>query len=182
MGHFMLKMMTNVVLDKVSTVAKSFVAGATTNMIANFLGLSDSLVAKVLTVGIPAIMLIASDDPVIGGKLFDRSKKADKTRREAGGQRDDEGRRRDQEEAERGFFDVFGEKGHAMNKVIAEATGATETEVDGIMSVFLPEFERAIAEEDVEDAGALQRLFADEVAEIKEKAPRWVKMLTKAIL
>jgi hypothetical protein len=180
-SNFFMKTMSMVVVGKATSAAKAFVTGALTNSIARWLGLEDSLVAKVLMVGIPAMMMIASDDPVIAGNLFNRSKEDEKKRFDGEGRRLEDRNRKEQEEAESEFFDVFGEKGHAMNKVIAEETGATEEEVDGIMSAFLPEFERAIDDEHLEDAGALQRLFSDQVAAIKAEAPRWLTMMTKAI-
>ena len=148
MGNFLTKTMTNVVVGQTkkaaTTAAKTAVVGATTNMIAKALGLDDSLVGRVLMVGVPMMFFAGAEDPSISEKLFGNSKKKDK-------------KKKDKKEAENDFFDVFGDTGHKMNKAIAKETGATEDEVSGIMGLFLPTFEDAIAEEEPEDAGALQK-------------------------
>jgi hypothetical protein len=166
-GNFLVKTMTNVVVGKAAGAAKAAVVGATTNMIAKALGLDDSLVGRVLMVGVPMMIFAGSEDEGIADGLFRGSKKKDK--------------KKDRKEAEKHYFDVFGDKGHKMNKSIADMTGAKEEEVDGIMSMFLPEFEKSIDEEDVEDAGALQKLFRKEADDAKRRSPSFARMAMKVI-
>ena len=170
MGNFLTKSFKRVAVNTAKGAAKTFVVGATANMIAKMLGLDDSLVGRVLMVGIPMMMVAGSEDPGIGGRLFGNSKKKDK-----------KNRRKDRKEAEKDYFNVFGDKGHAMNKAIAEETGATEDEVNGIMGLFLPEFEDAIAEEDLEDEGAMRKLFKRETDEVKKKSPGFARMAMKVV-
>ncbi|MFN2203023.1 MAG: hypothetical protein ACK2UO_17620 [Caldilineaceae bacterium] len=169
MGHFLVKTMTNVVVGKAADAAKAAVVGATTNMIAKVLGLDDTLVGRVLMVGLPMMVFAGAEDEGIAGRLFGDSKKKDRKK--------DKSRK----EAEDDYFRVFGDKGHKMNKAIANATGAKEEEVDGIMGMFLPTFEDAIAEEEVEDAGMLQKMFRSEADDAKRKSPSFARMAMKAI-
>jgi hypothetical protein len=169
-GNFLTKSFKRVAVNTAKGAAKTFVVGATGNMIAKMLGLDDSLVGRVLMVGVPMMMTVGADDPGIGGRLFGNSKKKDK-----------KNRRKDRKEAEKDYFNVFGDKGHAMNKAIAEETGATEDEVNGIMGLFLPEFEDAIAEENLEDEGAMRKLFKRETDEVKRKSPSFARMAMKVV-
>jgi hypothetical protein len=172
-GNFFTRTMKNVVVGRTAKWAKTAVVGATTNMIAKMLGLDDSLVGRVLMVGVPMMFFAGAEDPTISDRLFGRSKKKDKKK--------DKKKEKSRKEAEDDFFDVFGDTGRKMNKAIAEETGATEDEVNGIMGLFLPTFEDAIAEEEPEDAGALQRMFKKEEEDIKKKSPSLTRMAMKAI-
>lgn len=167
---FMTKTMKNVAVNKTKSAAKGMAVGATTTMIAKTLGLDDSLVGKVLMAGVPMMMLAGADDPGIGGKLFGNAKKKNK-----------KNKKKDRKEAEKDYFDVFGDKGHEMNKAIAEESGATEEEVDGIMGMFLPTFEEAIAEEDPKDEAAMSKMFRDETDEVKKKSPSFAKAAMKVV-
>jgi len=169
MGNFLVKTMTNVVVDKATDAAKAAAVGVTTTVIGKALGLDDSLVGRVLMVGVPTLILAGSQDEGIAERLFGNSKKKDKKKEKS------------RKEAEKDYFDVFGAAGHVMNKAIAQETGATEDEVDGIMSMFLPSFEEAIAEEDVEDASALQRLFRKEADDAKRQSPSFARMAMKLV-
>ena len=62
--------MWKVVVTKTTDIAKTAVAGATTNMIAKALHLDDSLVGKVLMVGVPMMVFAAGEDTAISEKLF----------------------------------------------------------------------------------------------------------------
>ncbi len=115
------------------------------------------------------MVFAGGEDPTISEKLFKSSKKKDKKK--------DKGRK----EAEKHYFDVFGKKGEEMNQAITEETGATEDEVNGIMSMFLPTFEEAIAEEDIEDPGALQKMFHREAEDAKKASPSFEKMAMKIV-
>lgn len=53
----------------------ALVVGATGNMIAKMLGLDDSLVGRVLMVGVPMMVYAGAEDPGIGGRLFGNSKR-----------------------------------------------------------------------------------------------------------
>jgi hypothetical protein len=169
MGNFLVKTMTNVVVDKAADAAKAAVVGVTTTMIARMLGLDDSLVGRVLMVGVPTLIFAGSQDEGIASRLFSSSKKKDKKK--------DKSRK----EAEDDYFNIFGAAGHMMNKAIAGETGATEEEVDGIMSLFLPDFLTAIDEEDAEDAGALQKLFGKEADDAKKNSPSFARMAMKLV-
>jgi hypothetical protein len=168
-GNFLVKTMTNVVVGKAADAAKAAVFGATTNMIAKMLGLEDTLVGRVLMVGVPMMIFAGSEDEGIAGRLFGNSKKKDKKKEKS------------RKEAEDDYFQVFGDKGHKMNKAIADVTGAKEEEVDGIMGLFLPTFEDAIAEEELEDAGALQKMFRREADDAKKKSPSFARMAMKVV-
>lgn len=141
----------------------------TVSAIGKVLGMADGPVAKILAVGIPVMMWVASDDPKITDLLFKESKKK--------GRKKDKGRK----EAEKDFFNIFGDKGHKMNKAIAKATDTTEEEVDGVMSLFLGTFVDAIAEEEPEDSKALGRMFRKETDEFKDKSPSFARMVAKLV-
>lgn len=161
MGKMMKKTATGFVVSAATSVAVS--------SISNMLGLSDSKVGKILSVGIPMMTIVAADDPKVTDLLFKESKKKGRDKKKS------------KKEAEKGFFDIFGDKGHKMNKAIAEESGATEEEVDGVMSLFLPTFVDAIAEEEPQDEKALGKMFKKEEEEIKKSSPSLVKMTMKAI-
>lgn len=172
MGNFLTKTMKNVAVnsakDAATSAARTMVVGATANMISKTLGLDDSLVGRVLMVGVPMMMFAGSEDPGIAGRLFDNSKKKDKKKR-----------RKNRTEAEREYFSVFGDKAHEMTKAIAGETGAAEDEVNGIMSLFLPELEDAIAQEELADQGAMRKLFKRETEDAKKQSPSFAKMAMK---
>lgn len=163
---FLGKMITN--------TAKGFVVSSATALavssISNVLGLNDSKVGKILSVGIPMMTFMAADDPQITDLLFKESKKKDRKKT------------KNKKEAESNYFSIFGkDKAEKMNKAIAEETGTTEEEVNGVMSMFTPYFVDAIAEEDPKDAGALHKLFKDDTEEAKKKSPSLAKMAMKAV-
>lgn len=153
--------------------AKGFVLSSATALavksISNALGLSDSLVGKILFAGIPMMTFLAADDPKITDLLFKESKKKDRKKKKS------------RKEAEDDFFNIFGDKGHRMNKAITEETGATEEEVNGVMGLFMPAFIDAIAEEEPEDSKALGNLFREDVDEVKKQGPSLLKMTKKII-
>jgi Bacterial protein of unknown function (DUF937) len=159
--------------NMIKKTAKGFVFSTMTaiavSSISKVLGLDDSLIGKVLSVGIPMMTFLAADDPKISDLLFKDSKKK--------GRKKDKGRK----DAEKDFFNIFGDKGHKMNKEIAKETGATEDEVNGIMSLFLPTFVDAIEEEDPQDAKGLGKLFKSDEEEVKKSSPSLAKMAMKAI-
>ncbi len=161
MGKMMKKTATGFVITAATSVAVS--------SISNVLGLSDSKVGKILSVGIPMMGLLAADDPKITDALFKESKKKNRKKD------------KNKDEAEKDFFNIFGDKGKKMNKEIAEETGATEEEVNGVMSLFMPSFIDAIAEEDPKDEKALGKLFKDDTEEAKKSSPSFAKMAMKAV-
>jgi hypothetical protein len=185
MGNFFGKMMGNFVVDRTTNWIKdAAIAGAmgfTVNLIARSLGLEDTLVGRVLSVGVPMMTMVAGDDPSITDSLFDRSDKRKKDKEKNKGKEKDKSSLPGRKEAETDFFDVFGPKGHKMNKVIAEETGATEDEVNGIMSLFLPTFEEAIDEDDVPDENALGGLFRTESEKAKKESPSLSRMAMKMV-
>lgn len=159
--------------NMVKNTAKGFIISSATAVavsgISHMLGLSDSKIARILAVGIPMMTWVASDDPKITDLLFKESKKKDRKK--------DKSRK----EAEEDFFSIFGEKGHTMNKLIAEEADATEEEVNGVMSLFMPTFLDGIAAEEPKDSGALGKMFGKEAEEAKKKSPSLGRMMMKAV-
>ncbi len=153
--------------------AKGFVVTSATavavNSMKKILPLPDAMFDGILGVGIPMMMFIAADDPQITDLLFKESKK--KNRKQP----------KNQKEAEDEFFNIFGDKGHAMNKAIAEETGASEDDVNGVMGLFMPSFIDAVAEEEPEDANALGKMFGKESKEAKKSSPSLAKMTMKMV-
>ncbi len=153
--------------------AKGFAVSAATavavSSISKLLGLSDSKVGQILSVGIPMMTIVASEDKGITDLLFKESKKKKK------------GGKKDKKEAEENYFNIFGDKGKKMNKEIAKETGSTEKEVNGVMSLFMPTFVDGIAEEEPEDAGALGKIFKAGEEEVKKQSPSLFNMTMKAI-
>ncbi len=152
--------------------AKGFVVSATTalavNTISNVLGLSDSKVGKILSVGIPVMTVFAAEDPKVTDLLFKESKKKD--------------RKKDKKSSEDSYFSIFGKDNtKKMEKAIADETGTTEEEVHGVMSLFTPLFVDAIAEEEPEDASALGKIFKQGEKEVEKQSPSLTKMAMKAI-
>ena len=105
-------------------VIKTSVVSATVALISNFLNLSETKVGKILGFAIPMITFITADDPQISDLLFKNSKKKKKKDGPF-----------DLKAAEKEFFDVFGDKGHAMSKFIAKETDSTEEEVNGVLGM-----------------------------------------------
>jgi hypothetical protein len=153
--------------------AKAYVVSTATALtvsaIGKVLGMADGPVAKILAVGIPVMMWVASDDPKITDLLFKESRKKDRKK--------DKGVR----EAKEDYLDIFGDKGHKMDKAIAKATDTIEEEVDGVMSLFLDTFIGAIAREEPEDAKALGQMFKKETDEYKEKNPSFARMVMNLV-
>ena len=112
-------------------------------------------------------------DKGISDKLFKNSKKRER------------GDRMTPDEAEKEFFDVFGDTGRAMSKFIANETGATEEEVNGVLGMTMSVMERGlgffIREEDV-DEDEFNKRMKDEAKEQEENNPGLFKRATKAIL
>ncbi len=166
----MTKMLVNTAKDKAVDTATTFAMTTMTTVavksIGGALGLPDVMVNSILGVGIPMMMFAGAEDPSVSNKLFGKSKKKDK-------------KKKGRKEAESDFFDVFGPKGHDMNKAIAEETGASEEDVNGVMGLFLPTFEEAIAEEEPEDGGALNKMFKQETDDLKKQSPSFAKMALK---
>ena len=160
-------------------VVRSSVVAATTALISNVLNLSDTKVGKILGFAIPMITFFTADDPQISDLIFKDSKKRKKQRSEK------KGGFLTPKEAEKAFFDIFGDKGHAMSKFIAKETDSTEEEVNGVLgmtlSVMEAGFGRVIEEDDMDEEAFNQRV-KDEAKEQEEKNPSLFKRATKAIL
>jgi len=155
----------------VKNTAKGFVVTAATaaavSGISHVLKMSDSKVLNILGVGIPMMTFLAAGDPSISNLLFDDSKKKDK--------------KKSQKESEDDFFNIFGDKGRAMNKEIAKETGSTEEEVNGVMGLFMPTFIDDIAAEEPQDGAALNKMFKQETEDAKKQSPSFAKMTMKMI-
>lgn len=92
-------------------------------------------------------------------------------------QKQNRGKDRGREESEQHFFNIFGDKGRKMNKEIADETGATEEEVNGIMASFLPTFESVIAEEDPKDEKKLMKMFRKDADHAREHGHGWIRRM-----
>ena len=163
---FMQKMVVN--------TAKGFVISSATALavssISNMLGLNDSLVGRILAVGIPMMGFTAAKEPSITERLFGASKKKGRKKKKS------------KKEAEKDYFNIFGkDKAKKMNKAIAKEADATEEEVNGVMSFFLPYYLDAIEEEEPEDSNALGKLFKKDEEEVEKKNPSLAKMMMKAM-
>lgn len=162
MGKMLKKTATGFIVSSATAIAVS--------SISNMLGLSDSKVGKILGVGIPMMTFLAADDPSVTDLLFKESKKKDRKKDKS------------KKEAEDDYFRLFGkDNAKKMNKAIAEETGTTEDEVNGVMSLFTPFVVDAIAEEDPKDAGALGKMFKDDEEDMKKHSPSLSKLAMKAI-
>jgi hypothetical protein len=166
--------MSNFLGKMIKKTATGFVVSSATALavssISKALHLDDSKVGKILAVGIPMMTFLAADDPKVSDLLFKESKKKDRKKDKS------------KKEAEADYFHLFGkDKAQKMNKAIAEETGTTEDEVNGVMSLFTPFFVDAVAEEDPEDAGALGKLFKSESEDAKKHSPSLAKMAMKAV-
>lgn len=184
MGNFMGRMI------------KSSLIAATTSLIANVLNLDDTKVGKILGFAIPMITFFVADDPSISDLIFRDAKKKKKERdkkrkeRERGGflAKDEEEKRglfrRKEKEAEEEFFNVFGDKGRGMSRFIAEETGTTEEEVNGVLGMTFSIMEASIGrmiEDDDMDEKEFNRRIKAEAEEQKRKKPSLFRMATKAI-
>ena len=153
--------------------AKDFAGTQLTNVAvkstSKLLGIDEGKVDRVVEAGIPSMVFAGAEDEGVAKRLFDSSK--DK------GKREDRGR----EESEQHFFNVFGDKGRKMNKEIAAETGATEAEVTGIMSTFLPTFEGVIAEEDPKDEKKLMQVFRTAADHAREHGHGWIRRTMERI-
>lgn len=162
----------SIINKMIKKTATGFVVSAATavavNTISNVLNLSESKVGKILAVGLPMMTFLLADDPKISDLFFKESKKKGRDKK-------------NKKEAEDEFFKIFGDKGKKMNKAIAKETGATEEEVNGVMSLFLPSFMDAVDEEGPEDAGALNKMFKSATEQITVEMPSVAKMAMKAI-
>lgn len=159
-------------------VIKSSVVAATTALISNVLNLSETKVGKILGIAIPMITFFTADDPQISDLIFKDSKKKKKQRDE----------KKDgfltPKEAEKEFFDIFGDKGHAMSKFIAKETDSTEEEVNGVLGMTLSVMEAGfgrVIEEDAVDEKGFNKLLKGEVEEQEKRDPSLFKMMRKAI-
>ena len=170
MSKFVVNTMTDMAVDTAKSFATTTMTTVAVKSIGNILGVPDVMVNSILAVGIPMMMFAGADDPTISDKIFGESKKKDKKK--------DKGRK----EAEDDFFNIFGDKGHAMNKAIAEETGATEDEVNGVMGLFMPTFLQGVSEEEPESAGALNNMFNESKKEVEKQSPSLTKMAMKALL
>jgi hypothetical protein len=161
-----------------SRVIKSSIVAATTALISNVLNLSETKVGKILGIAIPMITFFTADDPQITDLIFKDSKKKKKQRK------DKKGGFLTPKAAEENFFNIFGDKGHAMSKLIAKETDSTEEEVNGVLGMTLAVMEagfgRVIEEEEVDEKG-FQKLIKDEAEEQKKKKPSLFKMATNMI-
>lgn len=156
----------------VNKMIKGAAISAATTTIAKMLHLDDTLVGKVLTTGATMMTFLAADDPSVSDLLFKDAQKRKKNKKH--------GIFSKPEEAENHFFSIFGDRGRAMNKAIAEETGATEKQVNSIMGLFLPTFEDALLEEDIADEKGMQGFFKKEKTDAK-KDPSLARMMTKMI-
>jgi hypothetical protein len=157
-----------------SRMIKTSIVAATTSLIANVLNLNETKVGKILGFAIPMITFVTADDPKISDLFFKDAKKKKKKKDGPFNKK----------EAEKGFFDIFGEKGHKMSKFIAKETDSTEEEVNGVLGMTMAVMERglgqAIEEEDVDEKG-FNKWFKDEAEEKKKKKPSLFNMTMKAI-
>lgn len=159
----------------ITKTATGFVVSSATALavssISKTLGLNDSLVGKILAVGIPMMTFSAAKDPTVADLLFKESKKKDRKKK-----------KKSKKEAENDYFSLFGkDKAKKMNKAIAKEAGATEDEVNDVMSLFTPLFVDAIAEEEPEDVSVLQTLFKREEEEVERHSPSLAQMAMKAL-
>jgi hypothetical protein len=147
----------------VKDFAGTTLTNAAVKSTSKLLGINEGIVDRVLEAGIPSMIFAGAEDEGIAKRLFHSAK--------------DKGRDKDHspEVSEKRFFDIFGEKGRKMNKEIAAETGATEKEVDGIMSAFLPTFENVIAEEDPKDEKALMKMFRKDADHAREHGHGWIR-------
>ena len=165
-----MSMMSKMLTKTATTFIVSSATAIAVSSISHMLHLDDSKVGKILGVGIPMMTFLAADDPKVTDLLFKESKKKDRKKDKS------------QKEAESDYFRLFGKDNAAkMNKGIAEETGATEDEVNGVMSLFTPFFVDAVAEEEPADAGALGMMFKKDEEDVKKHSPSLTTMVMKSI-
>ena len=162
MSRLLVKTGKKVAVGAVKDFAGTQLTNVAVKSTSKLLGINEGLVDRVLEAGIPSMIFAGAEDEGIARRLFSSSK--------------DEGRgkNRSREESEKHFFDIFGDKGRKMNKEIAAETGATEQEVGGILSSFLPTFENVIAEEDPKDEKKLMKMFRKDADHAREHGHGWV--------
>jgi hypothetical protein len=163
MSKMLVKTGKKVAVGAVKDFAGTTVTNVAVKSISKLLGIDAGKVDRVIEAGIPSMIFAGAEDEGIAKRLFDSSK--DK--------RKDTDRSR--EEPEKHFFNIFGDKGRKMNREIAAETGATEKEVDDIMSAFLPTFENVIAEEDPKDEKKLMNMFRKDADHAREHGHGWIR-------
>jgi hypothetical protein len=162
MSKMLVKTGKKVAVGAVKDFAGTTLTNAAVKSTSKLLGIDEGKVDRVLEAGIPSMIFAGAEDEGIAKRLFDSSK--DKGR----------GKGRSREESEKHFFNIFGDKGRKMNREIAAETGATEQEVDGIMSTFLPTLESVIAEEDPNDEKKLMKMFRKDADHAREHGHGWI--------
>lgn len=168
MANFFTRLFRKTLLGKAKKTVFGAAAAAATAGIAKVLGLDGPLVGKVLALGVSMMAVVGAKDEGIAGKLLGGSKK--KTKKPTS-----------KREAEQDFFGVFGAAGRQMSKIISRETGATEEDVGGILGMFLPDFERVIAEEAPADEKALQRLLGRDAEQAKQDDPLFAKLAKEIV-
>ena len=98
---------------------------------------------------------IAADDTQITGRLFEESKKKDRSKT------------KHREYAVRDFLTIFGDKAPTMSEYITAETGASKGDIYNVMGLFLPIFLDAIEEENPQDDKALAELFRADADEAR---------------
>jgi hypothetical protein len=163
MSKMLVKTGKKVAVGKVKDFAGTTLTNTAVKTTSKLLGIDEGKVDRVLEAGIPSMIFAGAEDEGVAKRLFSSSKDKDR------------GKERSREESEKHFFNIFGDKGRKMNKEIAAETGATEAEVDGIMSAFLPTFENVIAEEDPKDEKKLMKMFRKDADHAREHGHGWVR-------
>jgi hypothetical protein len=119
------------------------------------LRLKEKKITDILVAGIPMMVSVAADDTQISGRLFEESKKKDRSKTQH------------REYAVRDFLTVFGEKAPTMSEYITAETGASKGDIYNVMGLFLPIFLDAIEEENPQDDKALAELFRADADEAR---------------
>jgi hypothetical protein len=165
MSKMLVKTGKKVAVGKAKDFAGTTLTNVAVKSTSKLLGIDEGKVDRVVEAGIPSMIFAGAEDEGIAKRLLNSSK--------------DKGRDKDRgrEESEKHFFNIFGDKGRKMNKEIAAETGATEKEVDGIMSAFLPTFESVIAEEDPKDEKKLMKMFRKDADHAREHGHGWIRSM-----
>ena len=121
------------------------------------LRLKEKKITDILVAGIPMMVSIAADDVQITGRLFEESKKKDRSKT------------KHREYAVRDFLAIFGEKAPTMSEAITAETGANKGDIYNVMGLFLPTFVDAIEEEKPQDDTALAELFRADADEAESE-------------
>ena len=111
------------------------------------LRLKEKKITDILVAGIPIMVSVAADDVQITGRLFEESKKKDRSKT------------KHREYAVRDFLTIFGEEAPTMSEVITAETGASKGDIYNVLGLFLPTFLDAVEEENLQDDTALAELF-----------------------